>query len=79
MSKFESDKVMPRYLLIALVFTIIGISVVVKAGYIMTAEKEYWTDVAARLKRDSVRVKPNRGNILSCDGQIGRASCRERV
>ena len=77
MSKFESDKVMPRYLLIALVFTIIGISVVVKAGYIMTAEKEYWTDVAARLKRDSVRVKPNRGNILSCDGQLMASSIPE--
>ena len=70
MSKFENDKVMPRYMAIAIVMTLIGIAVIGKALYIMTAKKDYWTEVADRLKRDSVSVKPNRGNILSCDGQL---------
>ena len=74
MSKFKSDKVMPRYFAIAVVLTLIGFAVVGKAMYIMTAKKSYWTQVADRLKRDSVSVKPNRGNILSCDGQLMASS-----
>lgn len=77
MSKFDSDKVMPRYFLIASLLTLIGVAVIAKAGYIMTAKKQYWTEVASRLKRDSVSVKPNRGNILSCDGQLMASSIPE--
>jgi len=77
MSKFNSDKVMPRYFFIAVVLTLIGFAVVGKAMYIMTAKKDYWTQVASRLKRDSVTVKPNRGNILSCDGQLMASSIPE--
>ncbi len=77
MSKFKSDKVMPRYFAIAVVLTLIGFAVVGKAMYIMTAKKEYWTKVADRLKRDSVSVKPSRGNILSCDGQLMASSIPE--
>ncbi len=77
MSKFSNKKVMPRYMLIAVVLTFLGIAVVGKAFYIMTAKKQYWTQVADRLKRDSVSVKPNRGNILSCDGQLMASSIPE--
>ena len=77
MSKFENDKVMPRYMAIAVVLTLIGFAVIGKAFYIMTAKKQYWTDVADRLKRDSVSVKPKRGNILSCDGQLMASSIPE--
>ena len=77
MSKFENDKVMPRYFIIAVVLTIIGFTVVGKAAYIMTAKKDYWEKVASRQKRDSVTVKPNRGNILSCDGQLMASSIPE--
>lgn len=77
MSKLDRDKVMPRYFVIAVVLTLIGVAVVARAGYIMTAKKQYWTEVASRLKRDSVSVKPNRGNILSCDGQLMASSIPE--
>ena len=77
MSSFNNDKVMPRYMMIAVLLTIIGIAVIGKALYIMTAKKQYWTEVADRLKRDSVSVKPNRGNILSCDGQLMATSIPE--
>lgn len=77
MSRFNRDKVMPRYFAIAVVLTLIGIAVVGKAMYIMTAQKQYWTDVASRLKRDSVIVKPTRGNIFSCDGQLMASSLPE--
>jgi cell division protein FtsI (penicillin-binding protein 3) len=77
MSKFDNEKVMPRYMAIAIVMTLIGVAVIGKALYIMTAKKQYWTEVADRLKRDSVMVKPNRGNILSCDGQLMATSIPE--
>lgn len=77
MSKFRNDKIMPRYFAIAALLTMMGVAIVAKAFYIMTAKKEYWTEVASRLKRDSVSVKPNRGNILSCDGQLMASSIPE--
>ena len=77
MSKFDSKNIMIRYFLIAVAFTLLGFIIVGKAAYIMTAKKDYWTDVAARLKKDSVRVKPTRGNILSCDGQLMASSIPE--
>ena len=77
MSKFDNNKVMPRYMAIALFLTVIGFAVIGKALYIMTAKKQYWTDVADRLKSDSVYVRPNRGNILSCDGQLMATSIPE--
>ena len=74
MSKFNKDKVMPRYSVVALILAFCGVWAVGKAAYIMTTEKDYWDDVASRLTRDSVCVKPNRGNILSCDGQLMASS-----
>ena len=77
MSKFNNSKVMPRYFAIAVVLTLVGIAILVKTLYIMTAEKEYWAIVQAQLKHDSIPVKPNRGNILSCDGQLMASSIPE--
>ena len=77
MSKFDHKKVMPRYSAIAIIMTLIAITVVGKALYIMTAKHDYWMKVAERQKRDSVTVKPNRGNILSCDGQLMASSLPE--
>ncbi len=77
MSKFDHKKVMPRYSAIAIIMTLIAIAIVGKALYIMTAKHDYWMKVAERQKRDSVTVKPNRGNILSCTGQLMASSLPE--
>ena len=77
MSKFKSEKVLPRYLAVAVLLTIIGVAVIVKAGYTMTAKKSYWETVANRQKSDCDSVPPNRGNILSCDGQMLASSIPE--
>ena len=77
MSKFEYKKVMPRYSAIAIIMTLFAMAVVGKALYIMTAKHDYWMKVAERQKRDSVMVKPNRGNILSCDEQLMASSLPE--
>lgn len=77
MSKFDNKKIMPRYSFIAIVMTLIALMVLGKAAYLMTAKRDYWMKVADRVKRDSVSVKPMRGNILSCDGQLMASSLPE--
>ena len=68
---------MPRYSAIAIVMTLVAVAVVGKTMYIMTAKRDYWMKVAAKVKKDSVSVKPSRGNILSCDGQLMASSLPE--
>ena len=77
MNKFDAKKIMPRYRAISLVMIILAVCVVGKSLYIMTAKRDYWMQVAERQKRDSVTVKPNRGNILSCTGQLLASSLPE--
>jgi len=77
MSKFENRKVMPRYLIFAVMLTMVGIAVVVKASIIMTAEKDYWAVVAKKQKQDSIPLQPTRGNILSCNGELMASSIPE--
>ncbi|MDO4949317.1 MAG: penicillin-binding protein [Bacteroidales bacterium] len=36
----------------------------------MFAEKHYWQDVADKFVQDSIPIRPNRGNIVSEDGQL---------
>ena len=77
MSKFNNQKIMPRYSVICMLMTIISLAVLIKAGYIMTAKRDYWMKVADRVKRDNVVIQPVRGNILSCDGQLLASSLPE--
>ncbi len=77
MSKFNYDKIMPRYSVIAFLLTLVAVLVLARAGYIMTAKKSYWMAVAKRVRQDSVRTQPTRGNILACDGQLLASSLPE--
>ena len=77
MSKFDPRKIMPRYSAFAILMALVAAAVVVRMLYLMTAKRDYWIHVADRVKKDSVSVKPNRGNILSCDGQLMASSLPE--
>lgn len=77
MSKFDSKKIMPRYNALAIIMSFVALAVVAKTAYIMTAKRDYWLKVASRVKRDSVEVKPTRGNILSCNGELLASSLPE--
>ncbi len=77
MSKFDNKKVLPRYMAIATILTLVGIVIIAKAAKIMTVEKAYWDVVASKMKNDSISEKPTRGNILSCDGQLMASSIPE--
>ena len=78
MSKFSKQKVMPRYFIIAVALVLVGLAVIAKAAYTMTAEKEWWAAVANNQVNlaDSIKL-PNRGNILSCDGELLAGSIPE--
>ena len=43
----------------------------------MFVERQYWQDVADRLVKENVTVKPNRGNIISSDGKLMASSLPE--
>ncbi len=68
---------MNRYSFIILVMVLVGLAIVVKAGVIMFAERQYWQDVADRFVKENVTVRPNRGNIISSDGQLMASSLPE--
>jgi len=68
---------MPRYFVFAIVMALIGVAILGKAMFTMTVKRGYWEKVASRQKRDSVSVRPVRGNILSCDGQLMASSIPE--
>ena len=68
---------MIRYSFIILVMVLVGLAIVFKAGVIMFAERQYWKDVADRFVKENVTVRPNRGNIISSDGQLMASSLPE--
>lgn len=76
-SLFDRKKIIPRYKIIAYVVALLGVAIIAKASYTATVERDYWLQVADRLQRDSVEVKPVRGNILSSDGRLLAGSLPE--
>ena len=77
MSKFDHKKIMPRYSVIAIVMTLLSVAIIGKTLYIMTAKRDFWLQVADRVKADNKPIQPTRGNILSCDGQLLASSLPE--
>ena len=66
-----------RYLAIVALLVIVAISIIVRAGFLMFVKRGYWEQVANRFVKENVVVKPNRGNILSEDGQLMASSLPE--
>lgn len=69
--------IMTRYFFILLVLLLAGVFVIVKAGIIMFAERNYWMEVADLFVKENIPVRPNRGNILSSDGKLMASSLPE--
>ena len=75
MSKYNRKKILPRYRIVIIIMTVLGLAVMVKALYIMTAKREFWNTVLTQMgteKQDT--VWPTRGDILSDDGQLMASS-----
>ena len=69
--------IMRRFFTIIILMAFVGIAVIVKAAFVMFGERQYWKDVSERFIKENVIVKPNRGNILSADGQLMASSLPE--
>ena len=73
----NKNNIMLRYSFIVLVMSLIGIAIVVKAGFLMFAERDYWSTVANLYVVENKTLFANRGNILSCDGKLMASSMPE--
>ena len=67
---FNSNKTLPRYLLIIIPMTLVGLAIIGKASYEMTARSDYWERVRKRLEKQQRDIPAVRGNIYSADGQL---------
>ena len=59
---------------IAFVLILFMLGVIGKAAYIMTADRDYWLQVKAKYKSSEKPIEPERGSILSADGQFMSSS-----
>lgn len=66
-----------RYTFIVVIMAVLAILIIVKAGIIMFAERQYWKDVADRFVKENVVIHPTRGNIISADGKLMASSLPE--
>ena len=74
---FPVKQVTKRYAVIGSVLVLAGLSILGKAIYIMTVEKNFWEQVNDRFIKESEEVIPTRGNILADDGEVLAASLPE--
>lgn len=68
---------MPRYMVFVSLFLLVGVAVVVKVGYLMTAQRGFWTEVDKRFLREGDTLPATRGNILAANGEVLAASIPE--
>ena len=73
----NKKNIMTRYFFVILLMGMVGVSIVIKAGITMFAERQYWQDVADRFIKENVTVRPSRGNIISSDGRLMASSLPE--
>ena len=71
---FPAKDVIKRYAAVASLLFLFGFAVLVKAAYIMTAQKDFWMAVNDRFVKENEEVQPTRGNILADNGEVLAAS-----
>lgn len=71
---FLNKKVMPRYFLVTLVLCLVGASVLAKAVYTMTIDRDWWIEMSKLQTKQDRKLPAKRGNILAADGQVLAAS-----
>lgn len=79
MKYFANKQIISHYHVIAFVFALLGLAIVGKTAYTMFFKRAYWGEMANRFVKDSVTVKPMRGNIYSADGQLLATSLPEYI
>lgn len=72
--KFDKKYISKRYTWILVIAMFVCAAILVRAIITMTAERQKWQDVGSVYESESQPVKPNRGNIISSDGQLMASS-----
>lgn len=67
---FDKKNVLPRFMVIVIPLTLLGISIIANAGYKMAAKKDYWTVIQKRMAAQQKSIPAERGNIYSADGHL---------
>lgn len=67
---FPSKKIMPRFSLVSLMFTLAGLALLGKALYVMTIEREVWMYRKLQITLNEHTMEPRRGDLLACDGRV---------
>jgi cell division protein FtsI (penicillin-binding protein 3) len=68
--KFDHKHIIPRYTFVIILLTLVGVAVVVSAGYQIFFQQSYWERVRERLASRQQDIPAVRGNIYSADGQL---------
>ena len=75
--KFPAKKVMPRYFVVVAIMSVVGLIVLLRAGYIMFVERDFWLEAGKHFVKTNRTLPATRGNILADDGQVLAASIPE--
>lgn len=74
---YSNSSMLPRYKAIAYFMLLVGLFIISRTIVLNTTDKSFWMKVAARQQKDDAEIMPQRGNILSCDGQFLASSLPE--
>ena len=68
--KQEKKRVSRKYLSLFMLMSVWGVLIIVKMGFVMFGERQYWNDVSRNMTPVNRVIEPRRGNILSDDGLL---------
>ena len=72
--KFDKKYIHTRISVIVVIAVLLMIAIITRAVVTATVQHEKWKSVGAVSVSDTMPMKPNRGNILSADGQLMASS-----
>lgn len=68
--KFDKKYISGRFTVVLIVVMIVCLCILGQTVYTMTVKRDFWNKLSEVYVADSLVEKPNRGNILSADGQL---------
>jgi len=63
-------EIITRFGIVYAIAVLIMLPILFSAGKTIFKEGDFWRGQGTKYKKDSLIVKPNRGNILACDGKL---------
>ena len=75
--KQEKKRVSRKYVTLFLLMAVWGIFIIIKMGFVMFGERQYWNDVSKYMTPVNRVIEPRRGNILSDEGLLLASSMKQ--